>query len=63
MKYKKMPLELKVYIAYLHQDKGTRICELERRFSEYPKTTIYRAAKQNIGRAVEDKRQKQRTTS
>ena len=58
MKYKKMPLELKVYIAYLHQDKGTRICELERRFSEYPKTTIYRAAKQKIGRAVEDKRHK-----
>ena len=40
-----MPLELKVYITYLHQDKGTRIYELERQFSEYPKTSIYRAAK------------------
>ena len=58
MKYKKMPLELKVYIAYLHQDKGTRICELERRFREYPKTKIYHAAKENIGRVVEDKRHK-----
>ena len=58
MKYKKMPLELKVYIAYLHQHKGTRICELERRFSEYPKTTIYRVAKQNIGRLMEDKKHK-----
>ena len=58
MKYKKMSLDLKVYIAYLDQDKGTRICELERRFSEYPKTTICRAAKQKISRAVEDKRHK-----
>ena len=58
MKYKKMSPELKVYIAYLHQDKGTRICELEKRFTEYPKTTIYRAAKQKIGVIVEDKRHK-----
>ena len=53
-----MSLELKVYITYLHQDNDTRICKLERRFSEYPKTTTYQAAKQKFGRAVEDKRHK-----
>ena len=53
-----MPLELKVYITYLHQDKGTKICELERRFSEYPKIALYPAAKQKIDRAVHDKRHK-----
>ena len=58
MKSKKMSLELKVYITYLHQDNDTRICKLERRFSEYPKTTTYQAAKQKFGRAVEDKRHK-----
>ena len=58
MKYKKMPLQLNVYIAQLHQDKGTRICELERRFSEYPKTTIYGAAKKKFDRTVQEKRHK-----
>ena len=58
MKSKKMSLELKVYITYLHQDNDTRICKLERQFSEYPKTTTYQAAKQKFGRAVEDKRHK-----
>ena len=48
MKYKKMSLALKVYITYLHQDKGTRICELKRQFSEYSKTSIYRAAKKHF---------------
>ena len=50
-----MLIELKVYITYLNQDKGTRMCELERRFSEYPTTKVYRAAKHKIGSAVEDK--------
>ena len=53
-----MPVELKVYITYLHQEKGTRICELEKKFSKYPKTSTYRSAKQKIGSAVEDKRHK-----
>ena len=44
--------------TYLHQDKGTRICELERQFSEYLKTSIYRAAKQKTGSVLEDKRHK-----
>ena len=38
--------------------KGTRICELEKKFSKYPKTSTYRSAKQKIGSAVEDKRHK-----
>ena len=50
-----MLIELKVYITYLNQDKGTRMCELEKRFSEYPTTKVYRAAKHKIGSAVEDK--------
>ena len=49
-----MPTELKVYLAYLHQDKGTRMCELERWFSEDPTTSIYCAAKQKICIVVED---------
>ena len=53
-----MQLELKVYVTHLHQDKATRICVLERRFSEYPKTAIYGASKRKIGRAVDDKRHK-----
>ena len=53
-----MPVELKVYITYLHQEKGTRICELEKKFSKYPKTSTYRSAKQKIGSAVEDKKHK-----
>ena len=48
MKYKKMPLELKVYITWLHQDKGTRICELEKQFSEYLMSSIYRAANEKL---------------
>ena len=32
----KMPLVMKVYIIYLHHDKGTSICELETRFSDIP---------------------------
>ena len=53
-----MPVELKVYITYLDQEKGTRICDLEKKFSKYPKTSTYRAAKQKIGSAVEAKRHK-----
>ena len=53
-----MPVELKVCITYLDQEKGTRICDLEKKFSKYPKISTYRAAKQKIGSAVEDKRYK-----
>ena len=53
-----MPVELKVCIKYLDQEKGTRICDLEKKFSKYPKTSTYRAAKQKIGSAVETKRHK-----
>ena len=47
-----------MYITYLQEDKGRRICELERKLIEYRQTSIYCAAKQKIGSAVEDKRYK-----
>ena len=45
MKYKKTAIRVGGVYHIPCQDNGTRTSELERRFSEYPKTTIYHATK------------------
>ena len=47
-----------MYITYLHQDKSTKICKLDRWFSKYAKTTSYCAVKQKIDCVVAGKRHK-----
>lgn len=59
MVYKtKIPLDVSIYMRYLHQDKGVRIKELVKEYKQYSKTSIYRHAKKPIaGDNCPDKRQ------
>ena len=53
---KKMPIEISIYLRYLHQDKGIKCSLLCKRFTKYPQRTIYYHANLPIGEKDEDKR-------
>ena len=54
--YKKIPIDLSVYLRYLHQDGGIKCSELCRRYPNYPQRTIYHHAKKPIGESLMDNR-------
>ena len=54
--YRKVPLEVFVQIRILHQECGYGIAKLQKRFSAFPKTTVYRHLKKPIGNILADKR-------
>lgn len=45
---KKIPVEMSVYLKYLHQDNGIPIKRLAKRFKQYSQATIYRHAHGSI---------------
>lgn len=51
-------MEVSIYLRYLYQDLGIRGQELLKRFPEYPKTSVYRHAKMEIGAVKYDGRHK-----
>ena len=53
---KKMPIEISIYLRYLHQDKGIKCSLLCKRFTKYPQRTIYYHANLPIGEKAGDKR-------
>ena len=48
-KYKKIPIDVSIYVRYLHQDKGEDLKDLILRYSEYSKTSFHRHSKLPIG--------------
>ena len=54
--YKAVPLEVSVQIRILHQECGYGIAKLQKKFPDFPKTTIYRHMKKSIGNIKPDKR-------
>lgn len=54
--YKSMPVEMSVYLRYLHQDAKIPICKLAKRFPKYPRSSIKRHAKKGIDSGILDKR-------
>ena len=54
--YKKIPIDLSVYLRYLHQDGGIKCSEFYRRYPDYPQQTIYYHAKKPIGESLIDNR-------
>ena len=58
MKYKKISMDVSIYLRYLYQDLGIRGQELLQCFKEYPKTSVYIHAKTEIGTVGYDGRRK-----
>ena len=56
MKYNKIPIEVSIYLRYLHQDGKVSGKELVKRFPQYSKRSIYRHASLPLGVKVYDKR-------
>ena len=56
MKYNKIPLEVSIYLRYLHQDGKVSGQELVKRFPQYSERSIYRHASLPLGVKVDDKR-------
>ncbi len=48
MKYTKVPIEVSVHLRYLHQDKGENLSQLQGRYPNIPRTSIYRHMKKTI---------------
>ena len=55
-KYKKIPVEVSIYLRYLHQDLGVRGRDLIKRFPEYPRRSVYWHANLPIEKSTLDKR-------
>ena len=55
-KYKKIPIDVSIYLRYLHQDGGVKGKELENRFPQYSARSIHRHAAKPIGADTTDKR-------
>ena len=58
MKYTQMPMQLAIYMRYLHQDKGVPISQLVTKYRNYSKSNIYRHAKISPSELVADKRKR-----
>ena len=54
----KMPLELSIRLRNLHQNKGVKVSELVKRFTQYSKASIYFHAKLPTCTVKEDTRSK-----
>lgn len=54
--YNAVPLEVSVQLRVLHQECGYGIAKLQKKFPDFPKTTIYRHMKKPIGNIKPDKR-------
>ena len=49
MVYKtKIPLDVSIYLRYLHQDRNIRIKELVKEYKQYSKTSIYQHTKKSL---------------
>ena len=55
-KYKSIPPDVSVHIRYLHQDKLESITTINRRYPDYPRTSIFRHATKPIGQPATDRR-------
>ena len=54
--YKSMPVEMSVYLRYLHQDAKIPICKLAKRFPKYQQFSFDRHTKKGIGSGIVDMR-------
>ena len=48
-KYKKIPMDVSIYVRYLHQDKGEGLKDLILKYPENSKTSLHRHSKLTIG--------------
>ena len=48
-KYKKIRMDVSIYVRYLHQDKGEDLKDLILRYPEYSKTSLHSHSKLPIG--------------
>ena len=55
-KYKKIPVEVSIHLRYLHQDLKLPLKELQKRYPQYPITTLHNHCKKAIGASIVDKR-------
>ena len=58
--YKKLPVEVSIHVRYLHQDKGDKVVDICKRYSEFSKTSIFRHCKLPLGEAKKDRRHSNR---
>ena len=56
MPYTKTPLDVSIYLAYLHQEGGVPLKDLVKRFPQYRKTSIHRHSKKVVGEPKVDRR-------
>jgi hypothetical protein len=56
MPYTKIPLDVSIYLAYLHQEGGVPLKDLVKRYPQYPKTSIHRHSKKVVGEPKVDRR-------
>ena len=54
--YQRIPLNVSVYLRYLHQDLGIRGKDLLKRYPKYSPASIYKHAVKNVSDLAEDKR-------
>ena len=54
----KIPLEVSIHLKYLHQDLGLGIASIQKKYPQYPKTTLYRHMKAPITKEEKKKPKK-----
>ena len=54
--YKKVPINISIHLRYLHQDQKVPLKDLQKRYPNIPKATIYRHCKKNIAEVTTDHR-------